>query len=61
MTPVEDQLAQLKAEVSELFDIMEARKTLDAGFIGMGKNIMEEKAGRLLSQIRRIKKLLEQP
>jgi len=52
MTPVEDQLAQLKAEVSELFDIMEARKTLDAGFIGMGKNIMEEKAGRLLSQIR---------
>ncbi len=52
---------RLLAEVAYLLDILEAREILNKGFIGMGKNIMQEKAGRYTSQIRRIRKLLEMP
>lgn len=56
-----DRYQQLRAEVADLLDIIEAQRTLERGYIGMGKNIMQEKAGRYLSQVRRIRRLLDEP
>jgi hypothetical protein len=53
--------AQINGEVRELLNMLEARKQLDAGFKGMGYNILQEKAMRITSQIRRVEKLLDNP
>jgi hypothetical protein len=53
--------AQINGEVRELLNMLEARKQLDAGFKGMGYNILQEKAMRLTSQIRRVERLLDNP
>lgn len=47
-------------ETEELLNIIEAQDILSRGFIGMGKNILQEKASRFKHQVRRLKKLLEE-
>ena len=54
-----DNLAILRMEVVNLLNILSARRLLDEGFKGMGYNILQEKAGLLKSQIRRIERLLK--
>lgn len=51
-------IRQLIDEVDELLNILDAKEQLDRGFKGMGVNIVGEKAGRLPSQRRRVRKLL---
>ncbi len=52
---------RLKSEVRELLNMYDAGETIRKGFIGMGKNILQEKAGRFQSQIRRVRKLVDEP
>ena len=53
-------LEALIAETIELLNILEAKKQLDAGFKGMGVNILIEKAYRLPSQIRRVRRQIDE-
>lgn len=55
----EDLYPQLLSEVQELLACYDAGELIRKGFIGMGKNILQEKAGRFKYQIRRVRKLVE--
>ena len=54
-----DSLAILRMEVRDLLNILTAKQALADGFKGMGYNILQETAGRLRSQVRRIERLLK--
>ena len=52
-------ILQLEGAIMEIHNCVEARRQLDAGFKSMGYNILQEKAGKLHSEIRRAKKIIE--
>ena len=49
----------LRGELTELDHILAARAQLLEGFKGMGVNIVQEKAMKLRSQVRRVNRLLQ--
>ena len=54
-----EQYTELQCLVEDLLCSMEAQKSLDDGFKGMGHNILVEKADRLNGHIRKLKKIVE--
>lgn len=48
---------QLESAVEELLQCLDAKAKLDAGFRGMGHNVLTESAARIHSCVRRLKDL----
>lgn len=55
----EQYIQQLEGSIREIASCVEARRQLDAGFKGMGYNILQEKVGKLHYEIRRAEKIIE--
>lgn len=54
-----EEYTQLQSAVDDLLRSLDAQKTLDDGFRGMGHNILVERAARINSNIRKLKKIVE--
>jgi len=54
-----EEYSQLQSAVEDLLRSLEAKKSLDDGFRGMGHNILVETAGRFNGHVRKLKKIVE--
>jgi hypothetical protein len=54
-----EQYTELQSVVEDLLRSIEAKKSLDDGFRGMGYNILVEKASRFNGHVRKLKKIVE--